>query len=294
MEVFIGYRKITILLIPLFLLFMSFDVEAKTLTSIAVTPSNFTIAISETIQFSATAYYSDGTTGDISNSATWTSGNTSYATASSSGLVEGIAAGTSTIRADSSGVEGVAAISVAASVTETDYDVIKNSHFGASSAPSVSQNKEVWSDFVDLGVHYMRMPVDVPKGALINSGFLNQYDSYVTTGQNYGLIMDGIVNPRPVNGQYDTSANFASVLQTLVERYDGEGSSNMSGLLYPVKNWEVCNEITYGVKCDASCYWSGFTETNYLDFMSQSRTALKAACSDCNLLNGSQIGPPSL
>lgn len=269
--------------------------EAKTLTSIIITPSNILVDISEMIQLSATAYYSDGTTADITNSATWSSDSSSYVSVSSTGLIEGAAKGTTTIRVDSAGIEGTAVISVTQRLNPTNYNVIRNSHFGASSvSPGAKIGLEVWSDFADLGVHYMRMPVDIINGAHIDAGLLNAYDQNVKSGQSYGLIMYGIANPRPQNGQYDTADDFASALQSFVQRYDGEGSSGMPGLLYPIKNWEVCNEIRYDSGCSTNCYWNGFSKTDYLSFMNRSGTVLKAYCPDCSLLNGALMGPPSL
>jgi len=176
---------------------------------------------------------------------------------------------------------------------QTDYNTIKNSHFGASAASF----NEGWTNFQDMGVHYMRMPIDLLKGVIVDNFFFTQYDNYVSNGQTYGLIMYGIINPKKnQNGEWPTSTEFASNLKAIVERYDGDGNSDMPGLQYPIKNWEICNEIYYGTKCesDPNCQWKGFTKEMYLDFMEKARTALKEACADCNLLNGAQVSPPSI
>src|SRR5207244_2067693 len=70
-----------------------------TLQSIAVTPANLSIPVGLTRQFTTKGLYSDGTSHDITTSATWTSGTTSVATISASGLAATIMAGSSVITA---------------------------------------------------------------------------------------------------------------------------------------------------------------------------------------------------
>jgi Bacterial Ig-like domain (group 2) len=81
----------------------TFTYTSATLTSIAVTPANPSIAQGTTQQFTATGTYSDTTTADITNSVTWQSVTTHVATisntAGSKGLATGVGTGTSTIKA---------------------------------------------------------------------------------------------------------------------------------------------------------------------------------------------------
>ncbi len=88
-----------------------------TLSSIAVTPAMASIAVAATQQFTATGTYSDGSTNDISSTATWSSSSSSTATINSAGLATAVALGTSTITASSSGVSGTAALTVSSGVT---------------------------------------------------------------------------------------------------------------------------------------------------------------------------------
>ncbi len=74
----------------------------------------------------------------------------------------------------------------------------EGSRFGASAAPWAYE--EGWQNFQDLGVHYMRMPIDLSKGVFVDNFFFNKYDSLVENGQTYGIYMYGIVNPRKSNG----------------------------------------------------------------------------------------------
>ncbi|MBV8135743.1 MAG: Ig-like domain-containing protein [Deltaproteobacteria bacterium] len=78
-------------------------VTAVTLVSIAVTPSNPTIAQGETLQLIATAHYSNGTMQDMTSSVTWNSSSSGVASVSSTGLVSGLTTGSSDITAQQPG-----------------------------------------------------------------------------------------------------------------------------------------------------------------------------------------------
>jgi uncharacterized protein YjdB len=90
-------------------------VSAKTITAISLNPSSVTLTISlnqTQQQFTAQATFSDGSVGDVTNTASWTSSSTSVATVSSSGLAQAVAAGSATISASAGGFVGTAALTV--------------------------------------------------------------------------------------------------------------------------------------------------------------------------------------
>jgi uncharacterized protein YjdB len=93
-------------------------VTAPVLQSVAVTPSNPSILVSGTQQFTATGTYSDGSNHDLSSSAIWSSGTASVATVSNAGLASGVSAGSSTITAKSGTISGSTTLTVAAPVTD--------------------------------------------------------------------------------------------------------------------------------------------------------------------------------
>jgi len=96
----------------------------KSLSSISITPSNPSIAVNATEQFTATGNYSDGSTTNLSSSATWASSNQSIATVSEAGVGKGAAAGSTAITATMSGVTGSTTLTVtAAAVTVTSIAV---------------------------------------------------------------------------------------------------------------------------------------------------------------------------
>ena len=85
-----------------------------TVSSIAITTtaSIATVAVGQTIQLTATAALSNGSTQNVSTQATWQSSNQPVATVSSTGLVTSITTGTANISATYQGKIGTLTISV--------------------------------------------------------------------------------------------------------------------------------------------------------------------------------------
>lgn len=87
---------------------LSLKVDPPTLQSIAVTPTNSSIAgLSKTVTFTATGSYSNGTTADVTTQVVWESSLPSVATIiAGSGVATTVAQGTTSISATMSGVIG--------------------------------------------------------------------------------------------------------------------------------------------------------------------------------------------
>jgi hypothetical protein len=87
-----------------------------TLVSLVVTPANPTVAAGGLQQFIATGTFSDASTQDITLNAHWSSSHASVATIANAPSVGGqatcIAAGTSTIGANSGGISGSTTLTV--------------------------------------------------------------------------------------------------------------------------------------------------------------------------------------
>ena len=83
-----------------------------TLSSIAVTPANGSVAAGTTSQLTATGTYSDGSTRNLTNTVAWSSSNASVATVSSTGVASGVVAGMVTIQAQFGSVTGQAPLTV--------------------------------------------------------------------------------------------------------------------------------------------------------------------------------------
>lgn len=90
--------------------------STPTLSSVAVTPGNPSVAAGLTQQFKATGTWSDGSTKDITSTVTWASGATSVAIVNASGLATSKAQGTAVITATSGSISGSATLAVSAAI----------------------------------------------------------------------------------------------------------------------------------------------------------------------------------
>lgn len=88
---------------------------SATLTSIAITPPNPTVQAGGSRNLVATGGYSDGATRDITGSVTWTSSSIQVATITAGGVVNAIAAGSTTITATVGGITATTSVTVTAS-----------------------------------------------------------------------------------------------------------------------------------------------------------------------------------
>lgn len=87
-------------------------VTNATLNSITVAPSDPSISLGGTQQFTATGNFSDGTTEDLTAQVTWTSSDVSVATISAGGLASTAGKGSTTITAKLNGISGTASLTV--------------------------------------------------------------------------------------------------------------------------------------------------------------------------------------
>jgi hypothetical protein len=126
-------------------------VNPATLMSIAVTPSNQTIAKGANQQFTATGTFSDSSTQNLTAAVTWSSSNTAAATisnaAGSNGLATSIAEGSTTIKAMSGTVSGTAALSVADRSVSLKWD-----------APTTNTDGTALTDLAGYKLRYGNSP----------------------------------------------------------------------------------------------------------------------------------------
>ncbi len=89
--------------------------QPPVLQSIQVTPANPSITIAAggaTQPFTATGKFNDGSTKDLSSSASWSSSDTTVATISATGVATGLKKGSATITATSGGVSGKTTLTI--------------------------------------------------------------------------------------------------------------------------------------------------------------------------------------
>lgn len=89
-------------------------VTVPTLVSITLSPSEDTLPLGATQQFTATGVYSDGSTQDLTSIATWSSSASVVTEINSSGVAAGLFQGTATIQASFGSVNASTTLTVAA------------------------------------------------------------------------------------------------------------------------------------------------------------------------------------
>jgi hypothetical protein len=97
--------------------------SGSTLTSISISPGSALLSVGNTLQLTATGYYSNGTTQNLTTTATWATSNSGAATVKA-GLVTAVANGASSITASYTGVTSeLAPLNIG---TGSDYFIATN------------------------------------------------------------------------------------------------------------------------------------------------------------------------
>jgi trimeric autotransporter adhesin len=133
-------------------------VQSKSLVSIAVTGGASGVAVNGTVDLVATATYSDSSTEVVTNSAVWSSSNTSVISVSNTlpnvGRITGLAAGSSTISAVIGSISGSQLVNVNAvtisSIAITPYDALVTSNGSYSLRAIATYSDASTSDVTDL------------------------------------------------------------------------------------------------------------------------------------------------
>ena len=149
-------------------------------TNVSVTPASAEIELGATAVLAATATNSDGTTGDVTGSAAWTSSNPAIAAVNATGVVTAVAVGTATITATADGVSGSSEITVKRTPVLTSLTI---SGVPGSLVKGLSANAKVMASY-DTGT-----TVDVTSQATFSSsasGIAGVTASGVVTGVNPG------------------------------------------------------------------------------------------------------------
>lgn len=126
-----------------------------TLTALAITPVNPSLAKGLTKQFMATGTYSDGTSPDVTTSVTWSSANTLVATVNASGLASGVAIGSSVITASLGSDETTTELNIT--------DAILSSIALTPVEPSIA--KGITQQFTAIGTYSDGISVDITASA---------------------------------------------------------------------------------------------------------------------------------
>src|SRR5439155_12252753 len=135
-------------------------VTAPTLVSIAVTTNSPSIAKGLTQSFTATGTYTDNSTQDLTNSATWNSSNGTVASINASGVATALSVGSSNITATSGGITSNTAVLTVTAPTLLSIAVTPNS-------PSIA--KGLTQSFTATGTYTDNSTQDLTNSATWNS-----------------------------------------------------------------------------------------------------------------------------
>ena len=199
--------------------FNVFGTGSVTVESVAVTPSNPSIEITDTQQFTAIATYSDEHTTNVTTLATWMSSNTAEATVDSSGLATGVGDGNPTITATYSGVPGSTVLTVYGIPTLLQAGG-SNFNNGSAVIIGITNNPTPGNLLVALA---FCAPENV--GPVVGiTGFIEQA-TYTNAGQD-GTVWVGTRVVQAGDGKNYT-VNFTG----------SAGGGDIGGVLYEISNW---------------------------------------------------------
>jgi YVTN family beta-propeller protein len=142
----------------------STSLTVRALSSLAITPANPSVKIGSSLRLAATGTFSDSTTQDLANSATWTSSAPAIATVSdvagSKGLVSAKALGSATITATFGGQSATTQVTVASTgpVASTSRAFVTNFGSGTLSVLDTDSNTVLTNITVGAG----------PQGVAVN------------------------------------------------------------------------------------------------------------------------------
>ncbi|MEK7593390.1 MAG: hypothetical protein AAB464_01605, partial [Patescibacteria group bacterium] len=151
-----------------------------------------------------------------------------------------------------------------------------------------------YNDAVDIGVSWERpgLYVSYPLNLNLLDGL---YDS-IPQGIN---ILGNIETPRE-KGTFRlriTEQEYINFVKNLVERYDGDGINDMSGLKNPIKHWQIDNEPPFWqlgqndrLSDESPMKWIKDTRDDYARVLELADIAVKSACQDCKLVIGGIVG----
>jgi len=161
-----------------------------TLVSIAVTPAAPSLATGTTQQFTATGTFTDGSTQDITNIATWSSDSPEVATINAAGLAKAVAEGTAVISASSGGKSAAATLVVTPAVVASIKIAPADSSMGVGGTQQFTATG-VFSDSTtqDLTNQVTWLSSNANVGLVNSAGMANAIAQGTTTiGAAYGDV----------------------------------------------------------------------------------------------------------
>ena len=176
-----------------------------TLQSVSVTPTAASLNVGSTLQFKATAGYSDGSSKDVSASAQWSSTDPTVASIESNnqstpGLATGVAPGNVNISATLSGVPGITTLNVVGSGSLTAFSI---SHADPTIATNATLPLFGYAEYSDGSA-----------GWVTSTTHWTSSDGGVATIQDQGQSTPGLVSATNTPGATTITASFNGMQAT--------------------------------------------------------------------------------
>ncbi|MGB7847200.1 MAG: FG-GAP-like repeat-containing protein [Candidatus Acidiferrum sp.] len=248
---------------------------AATLQSIVVTPATASISRNGTEQFTATGAFSDGSTQNVTASASWSSSNNNVATVGGgSGLARGISTGATQITA---AVGGINSSAVALTVTSATLQSIAvtpanptiaqgtSFHFMATGTYSDGSTQDVGSAVEWASSKSTVATIDASSGVAFGAavGTTSITASQGGTGVPVGLAVGSVNSNTDSLPDLLVASHVTNTVTVLLGNGDGTFSDPKKSLSYVVGNQPSAIAVgTFNSNTDANL---GFVVTNFAD-----------------------------
>jgi hypothetical protein len=160
--------------------------DANSLVAISVTPSNASLQLTKTQQFTAIGSFGDGTSKDVSSTVTWSSSSSNIASINNAGLATALQTGTTTITASQSGESGSTTLTVTTGggggltiLCITGCTSSSGTTFTASAGSTLTFQAQNSSGQTVTGATWTSSNSNIPIGA--NTGIITNASSGTTT-----------------------------------------------------------------------------------------------------------------
>lgn len=183
---------------------------ALTLTSIAVSPTNPSVASGSSVPFTATGNYSDGSTQNLTAQVTWTSSNSGVATINASGVATGIAGGSTTISATQGTTTGSTTLTVQPTALVINTTSLPSGQQGQTYAALLSANGGTSPYSWSLANNTV-----LPAGLTLSGAQISGTPTVAGTGTFTVQVSDGGSPPQTVTKQLSMTILAAPAFDTI-------------------------------------------------------------------------------
>jgi hypothetical protein len=267
---------------------------AATLSSIAVTPANGIAAIGTSLPYIATGTYADGSTKDITGISTWTSGTTSVASITATGVTNALSAGVTVIKATAGSKSGTANLNVTAATAALSSITVTPANgtaaVGATLAYTATGNFADGTS-MDITGTSIWTSATIGVGTITSNGLANALSAGVTiitatSGTKTGTAKLTVTAPLPVGGNVNlrSAANFGVLAGTSI-------TNNAGGLTLVTGDVGAPSQTVDPVQAAGFAnYKSGAILANALADLQVAITDAKSRTCDVNSAAGVDLG----